>query len=181
MAAKHLDNLSDILLTAAKLQKIMEEVVKASASQIRSPIPEKPETELKKPKKELLQIVKRLGNFKVVEPEISIVIPVYNKADYTLTCLDSLSKHKSKYTFEVIVVDNASSDRTPLLVAKVPGIKYIRNKNNEGFVGGCNKGVNLAQGKVIVLLNNDTVVQTNWLDALVDRLYSCLLYTSRCV
>jgi len=116
-----------------------------------------------------LQDLRRKGN---EPPLVSIIIPVFNKAAYTVGCLESLSHQKSRFSFEVIVVDNASSDLTPQLVGSTPGVRYIRNKTNRGFVDGCNDGVAQARGKIVVLLNNDTVVLGNWLDALVERLES---------
>jgi GT2 family glycosyltransferase len=70
--------------------------------------------------------------------------------------------------FEVIAVDNASTDGSGgLIAADYPGVRLIRNQNNLGFSGGCNIGLQAAKGEVLVLLNQDTRVCEGWLEALV--------------
>ncbi|HSX61702.1 MAG TPA: glycosyltransferase, partial [Tahibacter sp.] len=100
-------------------------------------------------------------------PQVSIVIPVYNKIAYTLACLKSLATHAGSATFEVIVVDDCSSDDTPERLADVDGARAIRNAQNLGFVGSCNAGAAAARGEYVLFLNNDTVVTPGWLEALL--------------
>ena len=100
-------------------------------------------------------------------PRVSIVIPVYNKIEYTLACLRSLGEHAGDVPFEVIVVDDGSSDATPARLANVGGIRALRNARNLGFIGSCNAGAEAARGDYVLFLNNDTVVTVGWLDALV--------------
>ena len=100
-------------------------------------------------------------------PRVSIVIPVYNKVDYTVACLRSLVEHAGANAFETIVVDDASSDATTERLARVGGIRVIRNAQNLGFVGSCNAGAEAARGEFVLFLNNDTVVTAGWLDALL--------------
>lgn len=101
------------------------------------------------------------------EPQVSIVIPVYNKIAYTLACLKSLATHAGTASFEVIVVDDCSSDDTPERLADVDGVRTIRNGENLGFVGSCNAGAAAARGEFVLFLNNDTVVTPGWLEALL--------------
>ncbi len=101
-------------------------------------------------------------------PHVSIVIPVYNKWVYTAACLRSLLAVKGKYSFEVIVVDDQSSDETAEQLANIDGLKHLRNEKNLGFVGSCNRGARNARGEYLVLLNNDTQVLEGWLDELID-------------
>ncbi len=101
------------------------------------------------------------------QPQVSIVIPVYNKIAYTLACLKSLATHASTASFEVIVVDDCSSDDTAERLADVDGVRTIRNAQNLGFVGSCNAGAAAAQGEYVLFLNNDTVVTRGWLEALL--------------
>ncbi|MET0229481.1 MAG: glycosyltransferase, partial [Rhodanobacteraceae bacterium] len=100
-------------------------------------------------------------------PRVSIVMPVYNKIAYTSACLRSISEHAALVPFEVIVVDDCSSDRTAERLADVDGIRAIRNAENLGFVGSCNAGAAAASGELVLFLNNDTVVTAGWLEALV--------------
>ena len=100
-------------------------------------------------------------------PLVSIVIPVYNKIDYTIACLRSLAQHAGAAAFEVIVVDDASSDTTAERLERIGGIRVVRNAQNLGFVGSCNAGADAARGDFVLFLNNDTVVTAGWLEALL--------------
>jgi len=99
-------------------------------------------------------------------PLVSIVIPVFNKIEYTVACLRSIAEHASATPFEVIVVDDGSSDATQERLAQIEGIRVHRNERNLGFVGSCNAGAALARGEFVLFLNNDTQVTPDWLDAL---------------
>ena len=100
----------------------------------------------------------------------SVIIPVWNGREYLPGCLDALLAQEYP-DFEVIAVDNASVDGSAELIAeKYPQVRLIRNIHNLGFAGGCNAGLKVAQGDVLVLLNQDTVVLPGWLRALVEAL-----------
>jgi GT2 family glycosyltransferase/glycosyltransferase involved in cell wall biosynthesis len=105
-------------------------------------------------------------------PQVSIVIPVYNKWVYTAACLRSLLEFKGKYSFEVIVVDDRSSDETADQLSRIEGLIHLRNDKNLGFVSSCNRGAKHARGEYLVLLNNDTQVLEGWLDELIDTFES---------
>lgn len=100
-------------------------------------------------------------------PRVSIIIPVHNKFAYTAACLRSLAEHADAIAFEVIVVDDASSDDTLARLAEIEGVLVERNAENLGFVGSCNAGAARARGEFVLFLNNDTVVTTGWLAALL--------------
>ncbi|WP_445146031.1 glycosyltransferase family 2 protein [Dyella sp. Tek66A03] len=100
-------------------------------------------------------------------PLASIIVPVFNKVDYTLTCLAALAACRDASSYEVIVVDDGSSDDTSVRVPAIEGVRYIRNSSNQGFIGSCNRGAAQAHGEYLVFLNNDTAVQPGWLDALL--------------
>jgi GT2 family glycosyltransferase/glycosyltransferase involved in cell wall biosynthesis len=101
------------------------------------------------------------------QPVVSIVIPVYNKWAYTAACLRSLLEARCDTSFEVIVVDDQSTDETERQLSTVEGLVHLRNDQNLGFVGSCNRGAEKARGHYIVMLNNDTQVLDGWLDALL--------------
>ncbi len=101
-------------------------------------------------------------------PQASIIIPVYNHFEHTWNCLKSLSVLETQVPFEVIVVDDASSDQTPEKINLITGVRYHRQSENGGFIASCNTGAALATGEFLVFLNNDTIVQPGWLDALLD-------------
>jgi GT2 family glycosyltransferase len=100
-------------------------------------------------------------------PRASIVIPVYGQLGHTLACLRALSAHPPRATVEVIVVDDASADDTPSVLPRIEGLRYHRRAANGGFIAACNDGAALARGEFLVFLNNDTVPQPGWLDALL--------------
>ncbi|WP_166212736.1 glycosyltransferase [Cognatiluteimonas telluris] len=100
-------------------------------------------------------------------PRASIVIPVYNHFAHTLACLRALAAHPSAARCEVIVVDDGSSDETITALPQVAGLRYHRRARNGGFIAACNDGARVALGEVLVFLNNDTVPQPGWLDALL--------------
>ncbi len=101
-------------------------------------------------------------------PQVSIVIPVYNHFGHTLACLRALAAHPPLRTCEILVIDDGSSDATEASLAQVPGLRYHRRAANGGFIAACNEGIAQARGDYVVLLNNDTVPQPGWLDALID-------------
>jgi len=101
-------------------------------------------------------------------PRASLVVPVYGQVGHTLACLRALAAHPPRDPFEVIVVDDGSDDDTPRRLPQVAGLRYHRRATNGGFIAACNDGAALARGEFLVLLNNDTVPQPGWLDALLD-------------
>lgn len=100
-------------------------------------------------------------------PAASIVIPVYNQFAHTLTCLRAIAAHPPRAAIEVIVVDDGSSDDTETYLRQVVGLRYHPRADNGGFIAACNDGAALARGAHLVFLNNDTVPQPGWLDALL--------------
>jgi len=105
-------------------------------------------------------------------PLVSVVIPHFNGIHILSECLDSLGK--STYpNLEVIVVDNCSADDSVHQVReKYSNIKLIESRVNLGFAGGCNLGANQANGKYLIILNNDTVHETDWIEPLVEMMES---------
>lgn len=113
--------------------------------------------------------------------KVSIVIPVFNKWNFTKSCLTDLCR-LSEDTHEIIVIDNASSDETPPqiklltdeLFLKYPmscQISYHRNEENTFHSKACNQGFSLSQGDYVIFLNNDIRVKSNhfnWTSALTD-------------
>jgi GT2 family glycosyltransferase len=100
-------------------------------------------------------------------PRCSIVIPVHNRASLTQACLDALLA-QDLGDCELIVADDDSSDRTPELLERYgDAITVLRREGHSGFSRACNAAVALAQGRYVVLLNNDTLPTSGWLDALL--------------
>lgn len=101
----------------------------------------------------------------------SIVILTYNKLDYTKQCIESI-RNFTHSDYEIIIVDNASTDGTVEWLEQQKDIRVVLNKKNLGFPKGCNQGIEIATGDNILLLNNDVIVTENWLENLLTCLYS---------
>jgi len=101
-------------------------------------------------------------------PLVSIIIPVHNHIKFTVRSLLSIAKAKNIAKYEIIVMDDNSDDETANVLGIVDVIRYFRNKDNIGFLRSCNLAAQHATGKYLVFLNNDTVVQDSWLDALLQ-------------
>ena len=101
-------------------------------------------------------------------PLVSIIVLNYNAGELLLNCINSLKK--STYSnLEIIIVDNISSDGSQEKCKnKFPDIKLIQNKNNLGYCGGNNVGIQHASGEFIVILNPDTIVEPNWINELIS-------------
>jgi len=100
--------------------------------------------------------------------DLSISIVNYNNKECLETCLDSIYSHAPDVNFEVIVVDNGSSDESIELVKQTfPSVRIIENSENHGFVKANNQGIRASLGRYILSLNNDTIIKDGTLNGLV--------------
>ena len=107
-----------------------------------------------------------MSNYK--ESLVSIVVLNYNAGKLLLNCIESIKK-SSYQNIEILVVDNISSDNSQIeCKKKFPDIKLIQNDENLGYCGGNNAGIKKAEGEFIIILNPDTIVETNWIDELLN-------------
>ncbi len=94
----------------------------------------------------------------------SIIILTYNNLEYTKACIESIEKYTDSNTYEIIVIDNNSTDGTKKWLESKKDLKVVYNQFNAGFPKGCNQGIEIANtNNDILLLNNDTIVTKNWL------------------
>ncbi|WP_304219273.1 glycoside hydrolase family 99-like domain-containing protein [Phenylobacterium aquaticum] len=117
--------------------------------------------------REIDEAAARLAFPVVAAPRASIVIPAYNNLTFTLECLASVQAAGGLEAAEVIVIDDASTDRTPEVLAKVPGLRLITNPQNLNFIRTCNRAAGEARGEFVIFLNNDVQVREGWLAALL--------------
>jgi GT2 family glycosyltransferase len=105
-------------------------------------------------------------------PSVSVVIPHFNGVPILDACLKSLGQCDAS-EIEIIVVDNGSSDNSIAHIeAHYPHVRIFANKTNRGFAGGVNDGILQANGNYILILNNDTTHEPNWISPLVTAMES---------
>lgn len=98
----------------------------------------------------------------------SIIIPVFNNLKYTVQCLEAVAANTGYKPYEVVIVDNCSTDGTKEYLASLEGdVRVLTNDSNLGFAVACNQGAKAAEGDYLVFLNNDTVPLAGWLENLV--------------
>jgi len=101
--------------------------------------------------------------------KLSIIIVSYNSLNFLRDCLDSINKNKPSASFEIIVVDNASSDGTVKAIRKdYPHLKLIENTRNEGFAAANNMAIKSSSSEYILLINSDCRVYANSIDRLLE-------------
>lgn len=99
--------------------------------------------------------------------KVSIIIPVLNKWQYTYHSLSSILENTKGNEYEVIIIDNGSTDETQEMLKRVKNIVIHRNKENFGFSRACNLGAEISNGEYLMFLNNDTYVLPKWLEYLL--------------
>lgn len=106
------------------------------------------------------------------EPDVSVIIPAFGKVKYTFRCLISITRHAPQAAIEVIVLEDASGDPDVQYLRSVANLRLVENEYNLGFVRNCNLGAQIAKGRYIHFLNNDTEVTAGWLDQLIAVFHS---------
>jgi len=101
-------------------------------------------------------------------PLVSVIVLNYNAGELLLNCVESVKKSAYK-NLEIIVVDNISTDKSQKICKeKYPDIKLIQNDENFGYCEGNNIGIREAEGDYIIILNPDTIVESNWIEELIS-------------
>jgi GT2 family glycosyltransferase len=107
------------------------------------------------------------------EPQTTIVLVTRDNLAVTRLCIESVLADADAPAYELVVVDNASTDGTRsyllTLGRRSPGVQLLLNDTNEGFPRACNAGLSRARGQTLVLLNNDTIVTAGWLRRLCSH------------
>ena len=100
--------------------------------------------------------------------DVTIIIVNWNTEKCLRDCLESLYFQTAGVDFEVIVIDNASSDNsTDMVNNEFPGVVLIQNSENKGFAAANNQGIAIAKGRYILLINSDTLIQDNAIEKVV--------------
>ncbi len=107
---------------------------------------------------------------KTTSPKVSVIIPLFNHFETTYRCLQSILKNTIEIDFEVILIDDYSTEKVFDFAEKIKGVSIIRNTENLGFLRSCNKAAAEAKGEYICFLNNDTEPHEGWLRHIIDLL-----------
>jgi GT2 family glycosyltransferase len=107
------------------------------------------------------------SNDEACTPLVSIVVLAYNHLDYTKQCIESLYKYTSHIDFELITINNGSTDGTEEFFQSLPNTKKINFAENIGVDKAINYGYRIADGKYTINVSNDLILTTNWLDNLL--------------
>jgi GT2 family glycosyltransferase len=103
-------------------------------------------------------------------PRVSVIIPNWNGLALLRPCLDSLATQTYR-DCEIVVVDNASADDSVAVLRRdYASVRVLEQRSNLGYAGGCNAGIRATASEIVVLLNNDTEAEPDWLATLVDAL-----------
>jgi GT2 family glycosyltransferase len=120
-----------------------------------------------------------------VSVQVSVIVLTYNGREWLGPCLDALNAQSQAPPFEIVLVDNASTDGSTAFVAtRYPHVRLVSCEHNLGFAAGNNAGARAARGSLLAFLNNDTVASSGWLAALHReslRRSDVALFTSRLV
>ena len=110
--------------------------------------------------------------------KVTVVIPNYNGEKYLKGCLDSIapSVQNAAITYDIIVVDDASTDSSREIVRSYPDVKLIEQKENGGFSASVNAGIKASKTPYVILLNNDTIAKPGF----VQNLYNAIKKDNKC-
>jgi len=107
-------------------------------------------------------------------PKVTIVMVTYNNLHYTKMCLESIFAKTGYPNYEIIIVDNASTDGMQEYLhaqeRERDNVRIILNDQNEGFAAANNRGIRESTGEFLILLNNDTIVTRGWITGLIHHL-----------
>jgi GT2 family glycosyltransferase/ADP-heptose:LPS heptosyltransferase/2-polyprenyl-3-methyl-5-hydroxy-6-metoxy-1,4-benzoquinol methylase/Tfp pilus assembly protein PilF len=118
---------------------------------------------------EARKTLESIEKVKTSKPLVSIIIPVFNQLHYTKIAIESIKRY-THTPYEIIVVDNGSTDGTYEYLSSLGVIKVIRNPKNYGFPKAVNQGLSASSGEYVVILNNDVIVTNAWLERLLEHI-----------
>ena len=107
----------------------------------------------------------------MTKPEVSVIVPVYNRSKMIKDCIESLIDQKTKFSYEILLSDDSSTDDTPEVLKEYQRkhrglIRIFRTKKNVGAGGARNLAIDNAKGKVIAFIDSDCIAEKNWLSTI---------------
>ncbi len=107
--------------------------------------------------------------FREIRQKCTVIIPVFNKVEFTRRCIESIRSNTPQQLFDIIIIDNASTDNTKNFLKSLEGgIRVITNEKNLGFARACNQGAQITSADYLLFLNNDTEPKKGWLEPLLN-------------
>jgi len=103
-------------------------------------------------------------------PEVSAIVVSYQTPELLRRCLELLTRERGQREIEILVVENHSGDASPEVARSFPGVRLLETGRNLGFAGGVNRGLELAKGRFLLVLNPDVEITPGAIDTLVDHL-----------
>src|SRR6266540_5652065 len=101
---------------------------------------------------------------------VSIILKTWNALEWTKLCVNSIKRYTPNTLYELIVVDNGSTDGTVEFLKQLSSAKLILNTDNKGCISANLQGLSNATGNYICLIDNDVVASVNWLERLVEAI-----------
>ena len=121
----------------------------------------------------LYEIKEKMQNESEHELDLSIIIPAYNVENYICDCIDSVIEQKTKYSYEIIIIDDGSKDSTLKNINLYSTYKNITiiSQENGGISRARNVGIDLSKGRFLMFLDSDDVLVENSINTLLNRAY----------
>lgn len=105
--------------------------------------------------------------------DLSIIVPVYNASDFLKECIDSLINQNTKYSYEVICIDDGSTDNSLEILSSYNDKKIkVIHQENGGIASARNKGLNMSTGKYVGFVDNDDFVTGNYVEVIMNEAIS---------
>lgn len=165
----------DLLYNLAYVYKLKNDYLAAidcyEKALINTSLPQMKELILSELEKVQLDI-NELAKVQNTSPLVSIVLLAYNKLEYTQLCIESILKYTSHINYELITVNNGSTDGTLEFFESIPNARVVNLKENVGPVNGFNAGILEAKGKYTACVCNDFIFTPNWLDNILKCIES---------
>lgn len=117
--------------------------------------------------------------YKMVDPkksvDLSVIVPIYNNKDMTVKCINTILDQKTRYCYELILIDDGSTDGIQNLIDTYTIQKnvFVIHQNNEGIAGARNTGIENSHGRYIMFIDCDDIVHEDLIDSLLNKAYSC--------
>ena len=117
-------------------------------------------------------LINAVNNINEYRYDLSIIVPVFNSSAFLNKCLKSLLNQKTSYTYEIICVDDGSTDDSLQILNRIDDLKLkVVHQENKGIAGARNTGLNLSTGKYVGFVDNDDFVSDEYVERLMEEAF----------